>query len=228
MTAAKGEDPWDDYCVSAARAVLLFEAARMTKEAGTYKAPGDAVVELESMVKMVVTRVSCAGMTVKEIAAAWSEAGFARFMFQVFKLNAKEVADALDRVRFEARKLRGQLDLFGANGEKGVVYYDADAFIREQLTDAAGKLILTSVRNEIADYFVIMHEVRRVYMHVTGDRVSLPNTMADQVIVLADDHANALVQEHLAGMTIDELRALLAEKERQAQTSEKDGAPCEG
>ncbi len=187
MSAKTGEDPWDDYCVTAAKAVLLFEAARMTKEAGTYKAPGDAVVELEAMVKMVVARVGGVGMTAKEIGEAWSERGFTRCMLQVFKLNAKEAADALDRVRFEARKLRGQLDLFGPAGEKGVICADADAFVREQLTDAAGKLVVTSVRNEIADYFVIMHEVRRVYMHVTGDRVSMPNTAAEQVIVLADD-----------------------------------------
>lgn len=54
------------------------------------------------------------------------------------------------------------------------------------------------IKNELADYYALLQEVPKVYMHVTGQRVSKPNTLASVVISLADERLNEALTEHEA------------------------------
>lgn len=50
---------------------------------------------------------------------------------------------------------------------------------------------------ELHDYRMILAEVPLVYDHVTGGRISKPNTSARAVIAVADDHLTELVEEEV-------------------------------
>lgn len=43
------------------------------------------------------------------------------------------------------------------------------------------------IQDELADYQMIINEVSKVYDHVTDGRISKPNTLASEVIMIADD-----------------------------------------
>jgi hypothetical protein len=51
------------------------------------------------------------------------------------------------------------------------------------------------INNELADLEMIAERVPKVYDHVTGGKVSKPNTDAEVVIALADDYVNEIVDE---------------------------------
>lgn len=52
--------------------------------------------------------------------------------------------------------------------------------------------------NERHDLEMVAHEVSLVYDHVTGGRASKPNTMAFEIISLADDYYSEIERENLA------------------------------
>ena len=60
-----------------------------------------------------------------------------------------------------------------------------------------GKLDLELVKKELYNYHVIMNNVSTVYMHITGNRISKPNTLANEIIAEHDDLVNELVEERL-------------------------------
>lgn len=50
---------------------------------------------------------------------------------------------------------------------------------------------------DLSDLYMVMDNVSKVYMHVTGGRISKPNTSADAVIAEADDRCTEAVEEAL-------------------------------
>lgn len=63
-----------------------------------------------------------------------------------------------------------------------------DEFWRPLVTREDGSIDLDAVKRELHDYRTILEEVPKVYMHVTGDKISKPNTEAMHVIAAADEH----------------------------------------
>ena len=53
------------------------------------------------------------------------------------------------------------------------------------------------IKNDISDYEFIVEQVSKVYMHITGDKLSKPNYYADVVIAVADDEITAGWEEYL-------------------------------
>jgi hypothetical protein len=51
------------------------------------------------------------------------------------------------------------------------------------------------VQNELNDYHTILDNVSKVYDHITGGRISKPNTLAYEVISVADDYYDELKSE---------------------------------
>ncbi|ABL96775.1 hypothetical protein BcepF1.044 [Burkholderia phage BcepF1] len=70
-------------------------------------------------------------------------------------------------------------------------------FWREICTNADGSINLDQVKKELSDFSMLLSWVPRVYMHVTGGRVSKVNTWPSVVVSLHDDHVNELVEEAL-------------------------------
>jgi len=59
-------------------------------------------------------------------------------------------------------------------------------FWRDLVCKKDGNLDVDLVKRELHDYSMVMGEVSKVYMHITGGRISKPNTMAHEVIDEAD------------------------------------------
>lgn len=55
-------------------------------------------------------------------------------------------------------------------------------FWKDILEDSNGELDIEQLKKELHDYHSLLDEVPRVYMYVTGGRISKPNTVADEVI----------------------------------------------
>lgn len=63
-----------------------------------------------------------------------------------------------------------------------------DEFWRDLVCHPDGTLNRDAVMRELHDYATALDEVPKVYMHVTGGRLSKPNTKAAHVIDAADEH----------------------------------------
>ena len=69
----------------------------------------------------------------------------------------------------------------------------------KELIEPDGKLDMDALKRELHDYWVALENVGEVYCHITGNRISKPNTLAGVVIDeadaryerLRDDEANA-------------------------------------
>jgi hypothetical protein len=57
----------------------------------------------------------------------------------------------------------------------------------KKLVETDGQLDLQKVANELADYKFLLDQVPKVYMHVTGGKLSKPNYPAAAVIACAED-----------------------------------------
>lgn len=71
------------------------------------------------------------------------------------------------------------------NGDYMKVYNE---FWKGLVTDEQGNLDLDKVARELYDYHIVMGEVGEVYEHVTGGRLSKPNTAAHHVTSYADEY----------------------------------------
>ncbi|AOI92077.1 hypothetical protein WS57_25535 [Burkholderia pseudomultivorans] len=87
-------------------------------------------------------------------------------------------------------------------------------FWREICTNADGSINLEQVKRELSDFSMLLSWVPRVYMHVTGGKVSKENTWPSVVMSLHDEHVNELVEE-----------ALRSELEERAASANETGAP---
>jgi hypothetical protein len=80
-----------------------------------------------------------------------------------------------------------------------------DDFWKYFCTFNDGSINLEQIKKELSDYRKILRNVGKVYCHVTGGRVSKPNTCADSVISEADDRVRELVEEEVNEVR-DEMR----------------------
>jgi len=60
-------------------------------------------------------------------------------------------------------------------------------FWKELLCGESGKVDMQKVKADLYDYHFILGEVSKVYDHVSGGRISKPNTHADAVLGEHDD-----------------------------------------
>jgi hypothetical protein len=58
---------------------------------------------------------------------------------------------------------------------------------KDLLCNEDGTLNKDKVMRELHDYSVLLEHVPKVYMHITGGKISKPNTLAGAVIAEADD-----------------------------------------
>lgn len=112
MNARKVDDGWDDYCVTAAKAHLLTVASKMLTEAGTKHVAPERVVLLRSQVARCIDRLSDAGRAPDKATGAWTEREFRNFLAMCFGFGSDVADKIVDPIKFEAKTLRGQLDLF--------------------------------------------------------------------------------------------------------------------
>lgn len=78
----------------------------------------------------------------------------------------------------------------------------------EPLVVKDGVLDMDQIKRELHDAHLMMGQASEVYMHVTGGMVSKPNTMAFEVIALADEHYAAEADADAAEAT-QEMREFL-------------------
>jgi hypothetical protein len=65
------------------------------------------------------------------------------------------------------------------------------------IVETNGKLDLDKVMRELHDYHFLMGEVPKVYGHVSGDKISKPNTHAFEVINAHDEQRKKDIEEAL-------------------------------
>lgn len=66
----------------------------------------------------------------------------------------------------------------------------------EDIVGLPGGIIdVEQVKRELHDYKMLLDSVPLVYSHVTGNRISKPNTHPDAVIAEADEHYERLCAE---------------------------------
>lgn len=58
----------------------------------------------------------------------------------------------------------------------------------KEIVESNGELDLAQVKKELHDFHIMIEEVPKVYMHVTGSQVSKHLTDSEVVCSLADDH----------------------------------------
>lgn len=73
-----------------------------------------------------------------------------------------------------------------------------EEFWKPLVCDSAGRLNRDKVIVELADFHLVMQEAAKVYHHVTGGRISKPNTLARDVIAVATDVDNEALEQILA------------------------------
>lgn len=86
-------------------------------------------------------------------------------------------------------------------------------FWQEICTNADGSINLEQVKKELSDFSMLLSWVPRVYMHVTGGKVSKVNTWPSVVTSLHDEHVEELVEE-----------ALQSERDDRAASANETGA----
>lgn len=72
---------------------------------------------------------------------------------------------------------------------------DFEKFWRGIVLNEDGSLNVDQTKKELADFHFIMREVPKVYLHITGHRMSKPMYHAEAVIAEADDHLQELINE---------------------------------
>ena len=77
-----------------------------------------------------------------------------------------------------------------------------DEFWKE-IIEKNGVVDIEQVKKELHDYHFILGEVPKVYCHVTGSRVSKPNTFASDVISEADEYTNEMIEQHEKDLLAD-------------------------
>lgn len=71
-----------------------------------------------------------------------------------------------------------------------------------------GVVDLEAVKRELFDYACLLDAVPKVYMHVTGGKVSKPTTLPDVVIAMADDRTTELAEERVAEVVAERDRGV--------------------
>lgn len=74
-------------------------------------------------------------------------------------------------------------------------------FWKDLVEDDNGSLNRDKVMRELADYHNVMQQVSLVYDDITGGRISKPNTMAFEVIGVAQERIDEIVNEEIRGLS---------------------------
>lgn len=78
-------------------------------------------------------------------------------------------------------------------------------FWKSIVCNADGTLNADHVWKELWDFYVVLHEVPKVYCHITGNRLSKPLYDADVVCEAADAHYESLYEDEKADAVLREL-----------------------
>jgi hypothetical protein len=70
-----------------------------------------------------------------------------------------------------------------------------EEFWKEIVENPDGSINMEQLKKELHDFSVVMNQVPKVYGHVTGNRISKVNTLAQAVIGEADDRVQEAVDE---------------------------------
>lgn len=206
------DEGWDGYCVAEAKAHLLREAAALITRAGAKGVDPSLVVKWSSMAARIISFVGETMATSRIVAEAEVEA----FVRKTFEFEVAEARGVMVKVKVDAKALRGQLDMFETEHRRMTetkLHDDAQSFVNAELCDASGKLIFVSVLDEMIDYFNVCREVAKAYWHVTGGKLSKPNTDAVYITSAHDETVREAVEQAIAEQSVEDLRKLLAEKE---------------
>lgn len=96
----------------------------------------------------------------------------------------------------------GEVDVVRIN-ERVAASFWAQLGFETTVDDAA-------VKRELTDYHFLLDQLPRIYMHVTGGRLSKTNYLAETIIYAHDDHVSSLVREELADAMVEVLRMALS------------------
>lgn len=70
----------------------------------------------------------------------------------------------------------------------------------KEIVERNGRLNKEQVKKELYDYSILLQEVPKVYYHLTGGRISKPNTLANEVISEAEhimsEEINEVIKEY--------------------------------
>ena len=82
----------------------------------------------------------------------------------------------------------------------------------KDIVEVDGVLNLDQIKRELFDFFNVMEEVPKVYMHITGNKLSKPNYDADVVISEADEYQKEYFKNEIIECLIEstELEDILA------------------
>jgi len=70
-----------------------------------------------------------------------------------------------------------------------------EEFWKPLVENPDGTLNIDQIKRELHDFYFQMENTPKVFMHVTGDKVSKPNTFAEVVISLADELREEEIEE---------------------------------
>lgn len=70
-------------------------------------------------------------------------------------------------------------------------------FWEDICTTDTGDLDLAQIKKELSDFRMVMGQVSLVYDHITGGKITKPNTEAETVIAMADDEFDERLNEAL-------------------------------
>lgn len=73
----------------------------------------------------------------------------------------------------------------------------AGEFWRDVFEEITDKTERQKIQDELTDYYFMLKQVPKVYMHVTGQKMSKPNYYAESVIYEADNHMQDCIDEAL-------------------------------
>lgn len=76
-------------------------------------------------------------------------------------------------------------------------------FWKDLVENPDGTLNRDQVMRELHDYHHLMTQATLVYDHVTGGRVSKPNTLASDVVAVADERVGEIVETEIRDRAAD-------------------------
>ena len=65
------------------------------------------------------------------------------------------------------------------------------------LVEENGVINIEQVKKELFDFYTMLDEVPKVYLHITGNQISKPLTDANIVISLADEYYDEICKEYI-------------------------------
>jgi hypothetical protein len=76
------------------------------------------------------------------------------------------------------------------------------------------------IQDELVDYHSFLGNVAKVYMHITGGKISKQNTLAEDVIAVADEYTDELIDQSVAD-ALEQYEAKRKRKTRRAKRGKR-------